>query len=153
MIAERAWPVGSWWLLEGSHAKDSQREVAWVLGIPKLRDFPTRSGCHNVSACSGCARTNFQRRKKLSPKGESLASFQALHSPRPIDASVARPSFLILPRAPLPWFLLFLLLFIASESTQKVSFRGTTVRYRIGLVPFYPRLRSTTPVPAPLHRS
>lgn len=91
----------------GSHAKDSQNQVAWVPIIPKLRDFPTRSGCHNVSACSGCARTNFQCWKPLSPKRESLASFQALHSPRPIDASVARPSFLILLRAPLPWFLLF----------------------------------------------
>lgn len=38
---------------------------------------------------------------------ELPGSFQALHSPRPIDASVARPSFLILLRAPLPWFLLF----------------------------------------------
>lgn len=56
--------------------KNSQSQVAWVPGIPKLRDFPTRSGCHNVPARSGCARTNFQRWKPLSPKGESLASFQ-----------------------------------------------------------------------------
>lgn len=73
----------------------------------EITRFPHQIWLSQRISLSGCARTNFPRWKPLSPKGESLASFQALHSPRPIDASVARPSFLILLRAPLPWFLLF----------------------------------------------